>query len=369
MVTSITVALNQGPLSSSSPAIVGTVRLRILAGELIVTSTQIAFTTPIGAPAWKRWLVYSPVARLLILVALFMAGVVLAEHATHTVGWGRGAAPLQDGLSEFIGRALPPLVAYLLLVKLVERRPLAELAPRKLLPDGLLGIAMGLILFSTIVGVLWLLGSYRVTGFNPHANWLHALLMVGLGAGIGEEIMFRGGLFRIVEEGLGTWAALVISAIFFGAAHVSNEGATLWSSAAIAIEAGLLFGMLYHVTRSLPLCMGLHLAWNFAQGTIYGIPVSGMKAEGWLVSTRGGPDWLSGGVFGAEASVVALSLCSLCTLGLIVVALRRHTIVPPVWRRSPHANLGSGSTFGAETTPLGTHSEQSVRTPDFEPFA
>jgi membrane protease YdiL (CAAX protease family) len=299
-----------------------------------MTATKLAFTTPIEAPAWKRWLVYSPLARLLILIALFMAGVVLAEHGTHALGWGKGAAPLQDGLAEFFGRALPPLIAYLVLVKLIERRPLAELAPRKLIPQGLLGIAMGTTLFSAIVGLLWLLGSYHVIGFDPGADWLHALLMVGLGAGIGEEIMIRGGLFRIVEEGLGTWAALIISAIFFGAAHFSNQGATLWSSAAIAIEAGLLFGMLYHVTRSLPVCIGLHAAWNFAQGTIYGIPVSGFKADGWLISTRSGPDWLSGGVFGAEASVVALGLCSLCTVGLIVIAMRRNSIVPPVWQRS-----------------------------------
>jgi membrane protease YdiL (CAAX protease family) len=132
---------------------------------------------------------------------------------------------------------------------------------------------------------------------------------------------------------MGTWAALIISALFFGAVHLGNPGATLWSSLAIAIEAGLLFGLLYHVTRSLPLCMGLHAAWNFTQGTIYGIPVSGTDADGWLVSTRSGPDWLSGGVFGAEASVVALALCSLCTVGLLVMALRRGSIIPLRSRR------------------------------------
>jgi len=140
-------------------------------------------------------------------------------------------------------------------------------------------------------------------------------------------------LFRVTEEGLGTWAALLISALFFGFAHAGNPGATAWSSAAIAIEAGLLFGLLYHVTRSLPVCMGLHAAWNFCQGTVYGIPVSGLKADGWLVSTRTGPDWLSGGVFGAEASVVALTLCLLCSAALLALALRRHTLVAPSWRR------------------------------------
>ncbi len=295
----------------------------------------IAFSTPADASQWKRWLVFSPLARVVIFIAMF----VLLEMATglllHVLGWGgKGASGIHAGMAQFLLRAIPALAAYLLLVRKVEHRPVAELAPRKLLPDGLAGVLAGLLLFSAVVGTLWLLGCYHVIGTNPDASWLPALLMVGLGAGIGEEIMFRGVLFRIVEEGLGTWWALAVSALFFGAVHMGNAGATLWSSCAIAIEAGLLFGLVYHLTRSLSLCMGLHAAWNFAQGTIYGIPVSGFKADGWLVSARSGPDWLSGGVFGAEASVIALGLCSLCSLVLLIAALRRRSIVLPGWRRT-----------------------------------
>ncbi len=292
----------------------------------------IAFTTPPGAPRQQRWLL-SPPGRIAIFVAWLVGLMVMLRFGFLALGMGKDTPVLQQNLAQFVARALVPLAAYLILVKLVERRALVELAPRSLLPQGLLGALCGLLLFSAVVAVLWLAGSYQVSAFQPHAPWLGALLVVGLGAGIGEEIVFRGVLFRIVEEGLGTWWALGISALLFGAIHLANPGATLWSSAAIAIEAGLLFGMVYHVTRSLPVCMGLHAAWNFAQGTIYGIPVSGTPADGWLVSTRSGPDWLTGGAFGAEASVIALALCSLGTLGLLAVARRRGSIVPPVWRR------------------------------------
>lgn len=301
---------------------------------MIASGQQVAFVTPADAPAWQRWMVFSPLARLLVFVAVFIPGVKLVTLAMHALGWTHGGTPLQVGLGQVIGRIVPALVAYLVVTCLIERRTPTELLSRTSFSRALIGMAAGIALFSTIVGVLWLLGVYHVTGFNPHANWLTALLMVGIGAGVGEEIMFRGALFRIVEEGLGSWAALVMSALVFGFMHGMNPHATLWSSMAIAIEAGLLFGMLYVVTRSLPLCMGMHAAWNFMQGTVYGIPVSGTPADGWLVSTRSGPDWLSGGMFGAEASVIALSLCSLCTLALLWVAVRRGSLVRPCWHRA-----------------------------------
>jgi membrane protease YdiL (CAAX protease family) len=293
---------------------------------------SLAYATPATAPPWKRWLVCSPLARIAIFMVLFVALNRSSSALVHMLMHGMAKTPVSSALGYLAVVLLPAIVTYLFLVRVVEHRTPEELAPRRW-RDALGGLLAGSLLFSVVVGVLWLLGSYHVTGFNPHADWLPALLVAGLGAGIAEEIMFRGVLFRVTEEGLGTWAALLLSALFFGFAHAKNPGATAWSSSAIAIEAGLLFGLLFHVTRSLPACMGLHAAWNFCQGTVYGIPVSGLKADGWLVSTRTGPDWLSGGAFGAEASVVALALCTLCSAALLVLAVRRRSLVPPGWRR------------------------------------
>jgi membrane protease YdiL (CAAX protease family) len=295
----------------------------------------VAFTTPPDVPGWRRWLVLSPAARIVFFAAMLIGFGMLVHMVTGMLGWTvTSASPLQRALARLSVQLLPALAGYLILVKWIERRRVDELALGDIPALGTAGLIGGAVLFSLVVAVLWLAGSYHVIGTHPHVDWLPAVLVAGIGAGIGEEIVVRGVLFRIVEEGLGSGWALVISALFFGAAHLANPAATLWSSAAIAISAGMLLALVYAVTRSLWACIGLHAAWNIMQGTVYGIPVSGTKANGWLVSYRTGPDWLSGGAFGAEASVMALALGLMVSSILLVIALRRHSLVPPVWRRS-----------------------------------
>lgn len=297
-------------------------------------SSTIAFRTPELAPSWQRWLVYSPVARIVIFAALAFGIGYLVHDGLLALGWlSKTATPLQRASAVLSMQLFSTVIGYTVLVLWVERRPLRELSLRTLPTYGFSGLAAGFLIFSVAVGFLWLFGSYHVLGINTHVDWLPAVLVAGIGAGIGEEIITRGVLFRIVEEGLGTWWALAISAAFFGGAHIFNPGATLWSSLAISIEAGILLALIFHVTRTLWACIGLHAAWNITQGTIYGIPVSGTDAKGWLISSRTGPDWLSGGAFGAEASVVALAVCTSVSIVLLLVALRRKSMLAPFWSR------------------------------------
>ena len=188
---------------------------------------SIAFVTPTSAPAWQRWLVFSPVARIVIFTALaFGIGYGVHDLVAH-LGWtAKGASALQHALAQVSIEVIASAGAYLILVRGVERRRVAELSPRAILTYGLRGLIGGVVLFSVIVGLLWLFGCYHVHGINAHVDWLPPLLVAGISAGIGEEIITRGVLFRIVEEGLGTWWALAISALFFGAAHVFNPNAT-----------------------------------------------------------------------------------------------------------------------------------------------
>src|SRR5262249_26286200 len=136
-------------------------------------------------------------------------------------------------------------------------------------------------------------------------------------------LTFRGGLFRIVEERFGTFVGLLISAGFFGAVHFGNPGATVVSSVAIALEAGLLLALAYTATRSLWVPIGLHFAWNFTEGGVFSTEVSGNTVHGVLATKLAGPELMTGGTFGPEASVIAVAICLVLAAVFLVMTVRR----------------------------------------------
>jgi len=228
--------------------------------------------------------------------------------------------------------------AYRLYVRAIERRSAIEFGAQGAARELGSGLALGAALFSVVIGVLGALGVYTATGWRgPHV--LVAPLAISVGAAVIEELLFRGAIFRIIEATLGTWIALAISALLFGAAHLGNENASWLAAAAIALEAGVMLGAAYVLTRRLWLPIGIHAAWNFTQGGIFSVAVSGGKTIGLLEATLAGPPWLTGGAFGAEASVVALVLCTALGVWLLVLAARRGNFIAPFWRRrsAPHA--------------------------------
>jgi membrane protease YdiL (CAAX protease family) len=229
---------------------------------------------------------------------------------------------------------------------LIERRPAREFATRGALTELGAGLGIGLVLFSCVVGVIALLGGYRVIGYHG-AGVLIPVVGIAIVSGFTEEIVFRGWFFRLTEQWLGSWAALALSAALFGALHLGNANATLLAGAAIALEAGIMLAAIYMITRRLWAAIGIHAAWNFAQGGIYGIPVSGGAMDGLLRPDIRGSDLLTGGAFGAEASLPAIVVATAFGTALLVIAYRRGRFMPPIWRRRPgDATNDLKETFG-----------------------
>src|SRR5262249_19893639 len=176
------------------------------------------------------------------------------------------------------------------------------------------GFALGALLLTAITGVLALTGSYQILGWaevpagTTRAAMFGQALLMFLAVGIFEEVAVRGIVFRQLEQALGTWLAMIASALFFGFGHRNNPGATWVSSLAIAIEAGGLLAAAYVATRSLWLPIGLHWAWNFFEGPVWGSPVSGIGLPVLANARFPGPRLLTGGDFGPEAGLPAMVL-------------------------------------------------------------
>ena len=296
------------------------------------------------APWWRRLWAHPGFFGVVRMIGEILAFALLA--------WGIGWAlrkllplpkidfeqmPTEAGATVFL-RALRSIagmaLAYVLLVVFVQRRKLSELAPKKALPHVAAGWGLGTAILVLAALLMAAVGVLRWEGgINANAALLGPLFVLGLVPGITEEIVARGVLLGVVERGLGTWTALAISALLFGFGHYGNPNATLWSSVAIAIEAGLLLGMAYVWTRSLWFVFALHAAWNFTQGPLLGIPVSGLKIEGLMSAKSSGPELLSGGAFGAEASVLTVAMCVGVAAWFTRKAIAAGRIVRPAWKR------------------------------------
>jgi membrane protease YdiL (CAAX protease family) len=281
-------------------------------------------------PLWQRFL-RNPFLRFFVM---FIA--VTLMYSAGLTNTALLAERLQQPLLKLFGMILTLAATYLVYYGLVRgmegRNPVSELSLNGALLEliGGLGVGAGLLTLSTVL--LWLFGFYKVDAVNDISELFAARhLPLSLGAGFFEELVFRAILFRIVEEKLGSWIALAISSLFFGVAHIGNPNATLFSSVAIAIEAGILLGAAYMLTRRLWFAVGIHIAWNYVQGAVFGIAVSGGEVKGLMSSHLEGNELFSGGAFGAEASLITLVICTLAGILFLWKAYQHRAVVQPFW--------------------------------------
>lgn len=243
------------------------------------------------------------------------------------------ATEYKDLLAGIVGSAIA-VFTYIFLFRFYEQREITEFSASNIGFDLSAGILLGFILQSLTILVIYLFGGYTVESFNGLLVLLPALTM-GFTSAIVEEILLRGIVFRIAEESLGSYIALLISAIFFGAMHIGNPNANFITSAGIAIQAGLLLGVAYMYTRNLWFPIAIHFAWNFSQSGIYGARVSGHTIdESLLTSNIEGPTLWTGGAFGPEGSVQATIFCVIAMLILFQFCRKNGQIISPFWKRN-----------------------------------
>lgn len=266
--------------------------------------------------------------------------------------------PKSDPRSSFISNVaggLLAMAAYALLVRLGEDRRLDELEPRFVVPELAAGLTIGVAMFAMVMGIMTIFNLYRIEWHGAAPAWRAGGLAIQ--AALVEEVLVRGVILRLLWRAFGPLAAFAISAGIFGLGHLFNPGGTVFAAICVALEAGVMLGAFYAFTGRLWTSIGVHAAWNFAQGYLFGAAVSGGDLGPALASSTaraGAASWLTGGAFGPEASLPALLVCSSVGLATLHIAWKagRFARPPAVPSRDRDADQRCEAADGNGTFPV-----------------
>jgi hypothetical protein len=281
-------------------------------------------------PLWRK-IVDFPLVAMLIAAGLFILGIIAAGSIVKFL------IPPAPGFSSqmifYVAAVLILIPLYVFVIAKLGEPKRNDLRDPKWARHLLLGLIGGAVIFSIAVAIAGAIGIYRIVGIGSFNGLLAALIVPTIGAAVTEEMFFRGILFRWLEQFGGSWLALLLTSAFFGATHLGNPNATWIGAIGIAFEAGVMLGAAYMLTRSLWLPMGLHAAWNFTQGEVFDIPVSGTEVHGLVDARLCCNPLLTGGGFGLEASLIAIVVATAFGLWLLWLAIRKGELVQPMWVR------------------------------------
>jgi len=178
------------------------------------------------------------------------------------------------------------------------------------------GLAIGGIVMLGIFAAGWAAGTIQQVGFAaPTALWWRWLGLL-IFAAVFEELLARsfilGGLLCLLRNA--KWTAVAISALYFGLAHLTNPNATIVSVVGNSLG-GVMYAVAFLGAGRIWMACGLHFAWNFFQGMVFGFPVSGITVPSLIQHPAIGPEWITGGAYGPEAGLLGMSS------RLVVIAL------------------------------------------------
>jgi hypothetical protein len=248
----------------------------------------------------------------LFLVITFMLGAIIDWLVDFIPFPDEGDGLLTwEELGSQGGNTLAMILAAYITLRWIDRRPFALLGLNLLegwKRDFGIGLIIGIVMISVTLALLWA-GGWMSLSLND----ITPILLVGITkallvffvAALLEEMLLRGYPLQAFIEGSRVWIAVILLSSIFSVMHLGNPDFTIPSSLNIFL-AGILLSVSYLKTRSLWLPTGLHLGWNWMQASFWGMGVSGYHVKWSVFSAEAqGADWISGGKFGAEASIIA----------------------------------------------------------------
>lgn len=242
----------------------------------------------------------------------------------------------------FTGLTLAAVAGSWLTLRWVDKRPYKLLGldfnARSML-DFAKGFLLGFINFLMIFLVMNLFGVIEVKLSNVNSILLLGMVKYFIAFTAGamfEEVINRGYFFQALIEGTRIWIAVGIIALLFIAGHGANTGFA-WTNSIFFFIHGISYCLLYLLTRSVWVPVGFHLAWNWTQGSICGMNVSGTVVNHSLfVTIPSGSEMLTGGVFGAEGSLISIVVSIFFIVILILSGwLKQEASLKELWLKYP----------------------------------
>jgi len=259
--------------------------------------------------------------RILIYIvgyAVVSAPIVLTGSLIVEI-FGKGTY-LNEAIFKMLFTLTSVLAAYLML-RFIDKRKFSSMGLNlgsNSMRELLWGILIGFSILTLAVGAMALIGYEDVRLADQDLQYFSVGFFTNIFlffiVGFNEEILFRGYIFQSMIEGTNKIIAVAFFSLFFGVAHLGNPNVSVFGIANIVL-AGILLSLAYIQTKSLWLPIGLHIGWNFTQGYVWGLPVSGTTVFMPLtLSQEIGPDEVTGGTFGPEGGAACTIVCILACI-------------------------------------------------------
>lgn len=276
--------------------------------------------------------------RLLIWFAIVVAAHLAITYIGTHLGAGSPHAFLDPRwliATDILLILIPTALATLVMMR-IERRHLSDYYVHlRQLFGGLFwkGLAWGAASVALLIGLIAAFGGYRITGLASHGSalvyglllWIAASLVIG----VVEEFAFRAYMLRTLADGIGFWPAAAVLALCFGALHYFTKPNERWEDFACTGLLAFVLSITIRRTSDLAFAIGWHAAFDFGNIYFFAGRNAGEFAEGRLFATAWpGPDWLTGGLLGPEASWMIFVV--IAGLFLLVTKLVPRISVPNV---------------------------------------
>ena len=267
---------------------------------------------------------------IIVIVLIYGLGTLVLGDFQDNQTFGMN--PYQELVANFLPQTIGVLAAIYFVKVIAYKIPEVSLGFTDfgLIKDSLKGWGYGFLLVGVGFIILYLFRQIEVIGIDINLSYFFGFILLFIVQSFSEEVVFRSFMIPMIQYRLGTMAALLISSFLFFIVHLMNPNAS-WLGMVNLVFGGILMGLLFLKYKNVWAPTGFHASWNFVQSAFLGFPVSGHETYSLLELEETGHDYISGGAFGYEGSIVSIIILILS----IIYILKKdkalyHSLFEPV---------------------------------------